>query len=158
MGCRVLSAFWASFVVQLVKNPPAMQEILVWFQGREDPAGEGIGYSLQYSWASLVAYMVKNPPAMWETWVWSLGWEVPLEEGMATHSSIIAWRIPNDRGTWWATACGVTVRQYWETKHSTYLEVEIFGCGVNRKICKLLKGWRCLCYFILKIKIKKRGN
>ena len=38
--------------------------------------------------------MVKNPPAMWETWVQSLGWEDPLEKGMATHSSILAWRIP----------------------------------------------------------------
>ena len=38
--------------------------------------------------------VVKNPPAMWETWVQSLGWEDPLEEGMATHSSILAWRIP----------------------------------------------------------------
>ena len=38
--------------------------------------------------------MVKNPPAMWETWVQSLGWENPLEEGMATHFSILAWRIP----------------------------------------------------------------
>ena len=55
--------------------------------------GEGIGYPLQYSWASLVAQLVKNPPAMWETWVWSLGWEDTLEKGMATHSSILAWRI-----------------------------------------------------------------
>ena len=46
------------------------------------------------SGASLVAQTVKNPPAMWETWVQSLGWEDPLEEGMATHSSILAWRIP----------------------------------------------------------------
>ena len=45
-------------------------------------------------WASLVAQMVKNLPAIWETWVQSLGWEDPLEEGMATHSSILAWRIP----------------------------------------------------------------
>ena len=45
-------------------------------------------------WHSLVAQMVKNLPAMWETWVQSLGWEDPLEEGMATHSSILAWRIP----------------------------------------------------------------
>ena len=43
---------------------------------------------------ALVAQIVKNLPAMWETWVRSLGWEVPLEEGMATHSSILAWRIP----------------------------------------------------------------
>ena len=42
----------------------------------------------------LVAQMVKNLPAMWETWVRSLGWEDPLEKGMATHSSILAWRIP----------------------------------------------------------------
>ena len=38
--------------------------------------------------------MVKNMRAMWETWIRSLGWEDPLEEGMATHSSILAWRIP----------------------------------------------------------------
>ena len=37
--------------------------------------------------------MVKNPPAMQETWVQSLGWEDPLEEGLASHSSILAWRI-----------------------------------------------------------------
>ena len=43
--------------------------------------------------ASLVAQAVKNPPATWETWVWSLHWEDPLEKGMATHSSILAWRI-----------------------------------------------------------------
>ena len=43
---------------------------------------------------SLVAQMIKNLPAMRETQVWSLGWEDPLEDGMATHSSILAWRIP----------------------------------------------------------------
>ena len=53
------------------------------------------------SWASLVAQMVKNPTAVQETWVRSLGWEDPLEEGTATHSSILAWRIPVDRGAWW---------------------------------------------------------
>ena len=57
-------------------------------------AGEGISYPLQHSWASLVAQLVKNPPAMWETWVQSLVWEDPLEKGKATHSSILAWRIP----------------------------------------------------------------
>ena len=56
--------------------------------------GEGIGYPLQGSWASLMAQMVNNLPAMQETWVRSLGWEYPLEEGMATHSIILAWRIP----------------------------------------------------------------
>ena len=62
-------------------------------------AGEGIGYPLQYSWASLVAQLVKNPPAMQETWVRSLGWEAPLEKGKATHSCVLAWRIP---GTGWS--------------------------------------------------------
>ena len=57
-------------------------------------AGEGIGYPLQYSWASLVAQLVKSLPAMQETWVQSLGWENPPEKGKATHSSILAWRIP----------------------------------------------------------------
>ena len=44
---------------------------------------------------------------MWETWVQSLDWEDPLEEGMATHSSILTWRIPIDRGAWPATVHGV---------------------------------------------------
>ena len=57
-------------------------------------AGEGIGYALQYSWASLVVQLVKNPPAMRETWVQSLGQEDLLEKEKATHSSILAWRIP----------------------------------------------------------------
>ena len=45
---------------------------------------------------------------MQETWVLSLGREDPLEEGMETHSSILAWRIPKERGAWWATIHGVT--------------------------------------------------
>ena len=73
--------------------------------------GEGIGYPLQYSWASLVAQTVKNPPAIREIWVQSLGWEDPLEEDMATHSSILAWRIPMDRGAWWAPVHGITKSQ-----------------------------------------------
>ena len=56
--------------------------------------GEGIGYPLHYSWASLVAQLVKNLPTMQETWVGDLGWEEPLEKGKTTHSSILAWRIP----------------------------------------------------------------
>ena len=44
--------------------------------------------------------MVSNLPAMLETWVRSLGWEDPLEESIATHSSILAWSIPMDRGAW----------------------------------------------------------
>ena len=51
--------------------------------------------------------MVKSLPVMQETQVQTLGWEDPLEEGMATHSSIVAWRIPMDRGAWWAAVPGV---------------------------------------------------
>ena len=57
---------------------------------------------------SMVAQTVKSPPAMQETGVPSLGWKDPLEEGMATHSSIVAWRIPMDRGAWRAIVHGVT--------------------------------------------------
>ena len=60
----------------------------------------------RYSSASLVPQLVKNPPAMWESWVQSLGWEDPLEKGTATHSRILAWRIP------W-TVHGVAKSQTW---------------------------------------------
>ena len=63
---------------------------------------------LQLLLASLVAQTVKNPPAMQETWVRYLDWEDPLEDSMATHSSVLAWRIPMDRGAWRATVHGVT--------------------------------------------------
>ena len=85
----------ASLIAQLVKNPPAMQETPVRFDSwvgkihwRRD------SYPLQYSRASLVAQLVKNLPTMREIWVRSLGWKDPLEKGKATHSSILAWRIP----------------------------------------------------------------
>ena len=55
--------------------------------------------------------MVKNLPAMRETWVQSLGWEDALEGGMATHFSILAWRIPMDRGAWQATVHEVAESQ-----------------------------------------------
>ena len=61
--------------------------------------------------ASLVAQMVKHLPAMQETWVQSLGWENLLEEGMATHSSILAWRIPMDRRAWQAAVHEVAKSQ-----------------------------------------------
>ena len=53
-----------------------------------------IFFRLNFERASLVAQLVKNLPAMQETWVRSLGWEDPLEKGKATHSGILAWRIP----------------------------------------------------------------
>ena len=81
-------------LVQQVKNPLAMQE--------RPPVASWVGkipwrrdrLPTPYSWASLVAQLVKNPPAIRETWVRSLSRDNPLEEGMATHSSILAWRIP----------------------------------------------------------------
>ena len=67
----------------------------------------------------MVDQTVKNPPSMWETWARSLGWKDPLEEGMATHSSILAWRIPVDRGAWRATVHGVAKSRTQLSKHST---------------------------------------
>ena len=63
--------------------------------------------------------MVKNPPAMQETWVQSLGWENPLEEGMATHSSILAWRIPwtEETGGLWSMG-SQRIGHDWVTKHN----------------------------------------
>ena len=58
-----------------------------------------------------MAQVVKNPPVIQETRVPSLGREVPLEEEMATHSSILAWRIPRDRGTWGITVHRVALSQ-----------------------------------------------
>ena len=55
--------------------------------------------------------MVKNLSAMQETQVQSLDWEDPLEKEMGTHSSILAWRIPMDRGAWWAAVHGVEKSQ-----------------------------------------------
>ena len=57
---------------------------------------------------SLVAQMLKNLPAMQEAWAQSLDWEDPLEEDIAMDSSILAWRLPKNRGTWQAIQSGVT--------------------------------------------------
>ena len=66
--------------------------------GPERSPGEEIGYTLQYSWASLVAPTCN---------VGDLGLIPGLEKGMATHSRVLAWKIPMDRGAWWATVHGV---------------------------------------------------
>ena len=72
----------------LLSNGPTKIIIITWM---EIEVGMDIGISIE---ASLVAQRVKNLHAMWETQVRSLGWEDPLQKGMATHSSILAWRIP----------------------------------------------------------------
>ena len=95
-------------------------------------------------WASLVAQMVKNLPAVWETQVQFLGWKKPMEKGMATHSSILAWRIPQteepdglqtmglQRGRQdWATN---TPNTHTHTKHRS-------SCNDNRWEGKSVSGW-----------------
>ena len=73
-----------------------------------------------------------HQPAMRETWVWSLGWEDPLQEGMATHSSILAWRIPMDREAWGAAVHGVTKsRTRLSTQHR----------GQHRPLWFMLNWW-----------------
>ena len=74
-----------------------------------------------------MAQLVKNPPAMQDTWVRPLGWEDSLEEGMATHSSILTWRIPMDRGAWRAAVHGVTKSD--RTKQLSTLIKEGFPCA-----------------------------
>ena len=83
-----------SLVAQLSKETACYARDPGLITGSGRPPGEGIGYPLRYSWASLVAQMVKYPPAMQETWVRFLGWNNPLEKEIATHSSILAWRMP----------------------------------------------------------------
>ena len=68
--------------------------------------------------------MVKNPPAMRETWVQSQGWEDPLEDGIATHSSILAWRIPMDRRAWRATVHGVAKSRTWLSNEAQFSSVQ----------------------------------
>ena len=63
-------------------------------------------FGVYLSYSSLVAQVVKNLPAMKETWVQSLGWEDSLEEEMATHSSIVAWRIPWIKEPGWLRSMG----------------------------------------------------
>ena len=95
--------------------------------------------------ASLVAQVVKNLPAMRKTWVWSLGWEDPLEESMTTHSSILAWRIPMDRGTWQAAVHGVAESDMTEWLSTLPVGARpsqlVPGPGVNR-IRQIGPVWR----------------
>ena len=72
-----------------------------------------------------MAQTVKNLPAMQKTWFRSLGWEDPLEADMTTHSSLLDWRIPMDRGTWWATVHGVTESDM--TEQLTHTNMELVG-------------------------------
>ena len=73
--------------------------------------------------ASFVAQLVNNPSPMQEMWVQSLGWEDPLEEGMATHCSILAWRIPMDSP--WGHKESDTTEQLSTAQHSKYMCVSV---------------------------------
>ena len=71
------------------------------------------------TWASLVAQSVKNPLAMQDTWIQFLGWEDPLEDSMATHSIILAWRIPWTEEPGRLQSMGLQrIGQDWVTKHT----------------------------------------
>ena len=65
--------------------------------------------NVSHLWVFLVAQVVKNLPARQETWVQSLGWEDPRKEGLATHASILAWRIP------WTEELGGLQSMGWES-------------------------------------------
>ena len=67
----------------------------------------GLSFEKRFKGDTQVAQSVKNLPAMQETWVPSMGWEDLLEKGKATHSGILAWRIPMDRAAWQAAVNGV---------------------------------------------------
>ena len=98
--------YQSSLATLLVKHWAGALEYI--FAGWKDKRQSEQQPTLILSGASLVAQLVKNPPAMQEAWVWSLGQEDPLEKDTATHSGILAWRIPVDLGAWRATAHGVT--------------------------------------------------
>ena len=87
-------------------------------------------------WNSLLAQMVNDLPAMQETWVRFLGWEDPLEEGMATHSSVLAWRISMDRGAWWATFHEIAKSQ---TQLSTTQKHLAYFWNSHQAAAKILK-------------------
>ena len=67
---------------------------LLYYLPQRDKAQGILVSTTAYAWSFLVAQMVKNPPELQEAWIWSLGWKDPLEKATATHSSILAWRIP----------------------------------------------------------------
>ena len=78
---------------------------------------------------SLVAQLIKNPLAMWETWVQSLGCEDLLEKGIATHSSIVAWRIPQNSSEF--------LSENTQTRQSDFITLHGNSKEKNFKLCTL---------------------
>ena len=89
--------------------------------------------------------MVKNLPAMWETQIRSLSWEDPLEEGMATHSSILAWRILMDRGAWRARVHGIA--KSW-TRLSTHTHTHTHTHAHTHNLIKFLGEHLFSCIYL----------
>ena len=88
-----------------------------------------------------MAQWVKNLPSVWETCFQSLDWEDPLEEGMATHSSILAWRIPMDK---WAAVHGVLKSRTWLSDKAQHMQILI----QNLKHHKLFHQYEQLYFFL----------
>ena len=106
-GCRTDSSIFHQKVI-------ISHQELVW------DCLDRIGFSIL-----LVAHMVKSLPAMWETWVRSLGWEDTLEKGMATHSSILVWRIPwTEESSKLQSMGSQRVGQDWTTNTFTFKLIE----------------------------------
>ena len=91
----------------------------------------------------VVAQTVKDLPAMWETWVQSLVWEDPLEKGMATHSSVLTWRIPWVKEPGRQSMRSQRVRHDWGTQHSTLnvkrVNFMIYILFLNFNACQVLE-------------------
>ena len=87
--------------------------------------------SMQNEHNCVIAQTVKNLPIMWETWVWSLGQEDPLENGMATHSSVLAWRIPWTEEPGGLQSMGLQrVRNNWATNTFIFTLRTLFGIAL----------------------------
>ena len=105
------------------RNWKTSRTVFIYISILMDKSEQCILNSTIYSFrASLEAQMIRNLPAMWETQVWSMGWEDPLEEGMATHSRILAWRIPGTEEPAELQSVGLQkVRHDWATNTHTEL-------------------------------------
>ena len=113
-----INGLWGYFYLWILW----IMQLWTWIYKSLSPAFSYFGYIPIYEcdWASLVAQMVKNLPAMQETQVQSLGQEDPLEKGMATHSSILAWRIPWTEEPGGLQSTGLQrVRHDWATNTTT---------------------------------------
>ena len=126
-----------------VRFPSASSYIYVIFKIRGKR--KKIKYNHTSFGASLAAHMVKNPPAKWETWVRSLGQEDPLEKEMATHSSILAWRIPWTEEPGRLQSTGLRrVGHDWAASPSLSLSPRYVDVLPSVYPCTFSRTWSCL--------------